>query len=104
MNGSGWNMTTMSAILAAYVRDAHQILKKPVVMEEFGIERGKPNYDRAQWIYEMLRQFYADGGDGTSYWMLEEPNYSGDDNCFTPNDTNLVNLFVIMSKQLRDGN
>jgi mannan endo-1,4-beta-mannosidase len=103
MGGSGWNMNTMSAILAAYVRDAHTILKKPVVMEEFGIEKGKPGYNQAQWIYAMMNEFYKDGGDGTNYWMLEEPNYSGDANCFTPEDTNLANLFVIMSKQLRGG-
>ena len=100
MNGVGWNMTTMKAILASYVNDSHMILKKPVVMEEFGIEKGKPGHDQAQWIYAMLQEFYADGGDGTSYWMLEEPNYSGDANCFTPEDTNLVNLFVLTAKQL----
>lgn len=103
MGGSGWNMNTMSAILSAYVRDAHTILKKPVVMEEFGIEKGKPGYNQSQWIYAMMNEFYKDGGNGTSYWMLEEPNYSGDANCFTPNDTNLVNLFVIMAKQLGGG-
>ncbi len=104
MNGSGWNMTTISSILSAYVKDAHEVLKKPVVMEEFGIEKGKPGRPQAQYIYGMMSAFYADGGDGCGYWMLEEPHYSGDANCFSPDDTDIVNLFVLQSKKMTGGN
>jgi mannan endo-1,4-beta-mannosidase len=102
-NGAGWNAKTLAAILTAYVRDAHEILKKPVVMEEFGIEKGKPGYDQAQWIYEMMRVFYAAGGDGTNYWMLGAPHDSSDANSFNPDDVNIANLFVLQAEKLEGG-
>jgi endo-1,4-beta-mannosidase len=97
-----YNLETTQAILAAYVKDGHEILKKPVVMEEFGIEKGKPGYDRPPFIYGMLKAFYDAGGNGSNYWMLSEPNY-GEGNEFDPTMPDICNVFVLKSDEIRGG-
>ncbi|HUO58486.1 MAG TPA: cellulase family glycosylhydrolase [bacterium] len=100
---SMWNLATTQELIRAYVKDAHEVLKKPVVMEEFGIDKGRPDYDRPQFVYGMMKAFYDAGGDGTQYWMLAEPNYGGDNNQLDPTQTDICNTFVEMSNALRGG-
>ncbi len=100
---SMWNLETTEAVLTSYVKDAHEVLKKPVVLEEFGIDKGKPGYDRPSFIYNMMKIFYDAGGDGTQYWMLAEPTYNGDGNQIDPTMTDICNTFVIESNELRGG-
>ena len=95
-----WDLDTAAAILRAYVKDAHEVLKKPVVMEEFGIDKGKEGYDRPLWIYQMMKVFYEAGGDGTGYWMLAEPTYGGDNNQLDPTQTDVCNEFVLQTEAL----
>ena len=100
---SMWNLETTQALMRAYVKDAHEILKKPVVMEEFGIDKGRADYDRPRFIYGMMKAFYDAGGDGTQYWMLAEPDYGGDNNQLDPTQVDACNTFVMMSNELRGG-
>ncbi len=100
---SMWNLETTQALLAAYVKDAHGILKKPVVMEEFGIDKDRADYDRPKFIYYMMKAFYDAGGDGTQYWMLAEPDYKGDNYQLDPTQVDACNTFVLMSNELRGG-
>ncbi len=100
---SMWNLETTEAVLTSYVKDARDILNKPVVLEEFGIDKSKPGYDRPYFIYNMMKTFYDTGGDGTQYWMLAEPTYNGDGNQIDPTMTDICNTFVIESNELRGG-
>jgi mannan endo-1,4-beta-mannosidase len=98
-----WNWTTTKAVIEAYVRDCHALLKKPVVMEEFGISGNKPKYDKPVWVYDMVQTFYKAGGNGTNYWMISEPGFKGDGNEFTSEQTELCNIFALEANALAEG-
>ena len=88
-----------------YVKISHGELKKPVVMEEYGVEK---KYDgelsRLQWTTELAESFLAEGGDGLNYWQLIHHNYDGLDGFeFTPQDTEYWNLFSRLAATLNAG-
>jgi len=57
-------------IIEGIIQDAHGILNKPVVMEEYGISKRKCNHiwTRESFYQFMLDEFYSKGGDGTLFW------------------------------------
>ncbi len=95
---SEWNhysKSTVDFLLKRWIKDSHEVLKKPIVMEEFGIAKGQDEYPRADWINFMLNDFYTLGGNGADYWFLVDPDYPwGDGNEFTANDIDIVNTFI----------
>jgi mannan endo-1,4-beta-mannosidase len=98
-----WNLETTVAIEKAYIQDAHAVLKKPIVMEEFGLPKSDPKYDKPLWIRAMLKAFYAAGGDGTNYWMIVEPTYRyGDGNEFDPTMTEIANAFSVTAREIEE--
>lgn len=97
-----WNWPTTKSLLERYVHEAHQKLKKPVVMEEYGIMKNLPKYDRPIWIERMVRAFYDAGGNGSNYWMLVEPSYTwGEGNEFDPTQLEIANIFAWQAGRLR---
>lgn len=97
-----WNWRTTEALLKAYVEDAHEKLGKPVVMEEYGILKNQPAYDRPLWIHRMVEAFHGAGGNGSNYWMLVEPTYQwGDGNEFDPTKVDICNVFALQAEKLK---
>jgi mannan endo-1,4-beta-mannosidase len=100
---SRWNLSTTEAVEAAYIQDAHTILKKPVVMEEFGLPNTDPKYDKPLFIRDMLKAFFAAGGDGANYWMIVDPSYRfGDGNEFDPTRWEIANVFAVTAREIEE--
>jgi len=98
---SHFSQSTVDYMFKKWIKDSHEVLKKPVVMEEYGIGKGMEEYPRADWIDFMTKDFIELGGNGANYWFLVDPDYAwGDGNEFTPNDTDIVNIFVKYSDEL----
>lgn len=98
---SRWNLDTTKSVITDYVRDGHAQLKKPVVMEEFGIPKTDPKYDKPVWIRAMMKTFFDAGGDGVNYWMIVDPEYRyGDGNEFDRTMTETANTFSVTAKEL----
>jgi len=96
-----WNLDTTKAVITRYVSDAHNILHKPVVMEEFGIPMTDPKYDKPIWLRAMMKTFFDAGGDGVNYWMIIDPEYRyGDGNEFSRNMTEMANTFSVTAQEL----
>jgi hypothetical protein len=96
-----WNLDTTKAVITRYVNDAHNILHKPVVMEEFGIPMTDPKYDKPIWLRAMMKTFFDAGGDGVNYWMIIDPEYRyGDGNEFSRNMTEMANTFSVTAQEL----
>ena len=57
-------------IIEGIIKDAHETLNKPIVMEEYGISRRELNHawTREGWYQFILDEFYSRGGDGTLFW------------------------------------
>jgi len=81
---SEYNQFSMSAtkwLLEKYIKEGHETLKKPVVMEEYGIPSGLEAYPKAKWIDFMTETFFNAGGDGANYWFYIDSGYEyGDGN------------------------
>lgn len=96
-----WNLATTKSVIERYVHDGHDLLHKPVVMEEFGLPMTDPKYDKPIWIREMMKTFFAAGGDGVNYWMIIDPDYRyGDGNEFDRTKTEMANAFSVTAQEL----
>lgn len=96
-----WNLDTTKAVIERYVRDGHALLHKPVVMEEFGIPKTDPKYDKPLWVRAMMETFYGAGGDGVNYWMIVDPEYRyGDGNEYDRTMTETANAFSVTAREL----
>jgi len=54
----------LKKVLDRLIRDAHKTLNKPIVMEEYGIPKGKCDevWTREDWYQLMLDEFYSKEG------------------------------------------
>ena len=96
-----WSLETTEALIQAYCKDANEALKKPVVMEEFGLPKKDPKYDRPVWVRALMQAFFKAGGDGVNYWMIIDPAYNGGDgNDFTAEETDTANAFALTAHEL----
>jgi endo-1,4-beta-mannosidase len=96
-----WNLDTTKAVITRYVNDAHTLLHKPVVMEEFGLPMTDPKYDKPIWLRALMKTFFDAGGDGVNYWMIVDPEYRyGDGNEFNRNMTEMANTFSVTAQEL----
>lgn len=88
-------LSTTEWMLKKFIKEAHETLGKPVVMEEYGIGSNLPDYPKAKWIYEMTRIFFENGGNGANYWFFIEPGYAyGDGFEVRPTETEYMNAFI----------
>jgi mannan endo-1,4-beta-mannosidase len=84
-----------------FIKQGHETVKKPVVMEEYGIPGGLADYPKAQWIDDMTKEFFAAGGNGVNYWMLLDPTYThGDGNEVYYNQTQYMNIFTKYANEI----
>lgn len=91
-----WSLEATKFVIEEHVRLAREVLRKPVVMEEYGIGKRDPKYDQPVFVDRMTRDFLAAGGHGLNYWMLVDPAYQwGDGNEFTIRDVGMCNLFTL---------
>ncbi|HPD19472.1 MAG TPA: hypothetical protein PLF61_07395, partial [Candidatus Goldiibacteriota bacterium] len=82
-------------LIKKFIDQAHNTLKKPVVMEEFGIPNNNPDFPKAQWIEFMIDTFFKYGGDGANYWFFIDPTYHfGDGNEINWTQTEYMNIFI----------
>ena len=100
-----YSLRAAKGAIRDYVRTAHAKLHKPVVMEEFGVEK---KYDgelnRYEWLSGMMEAFVDAGGDGLNNWMLIHDGYNGGDGHeIAPSDTEYMNLFKRLSVKVRGG-
>jgi len=96
-----WNLETTKAVITRYVQDGRSVLKKPVVMEEYGIGNTDPKYDKPLWLRTMTKTFFDAGGDGVNYWMIIDPEYRyGDGNEFDRTKPELANIFAVSAQEL----
>lgn len=98
-----YSLRAAKAAIRDYVRTAHAKLKKPVVMEEYSVEK---KYDgelnRYEWISGMTAAFVDAGGDGFNHWMLVHDGYPGTDGHeIAPADTEYVNLMKLMARRMQ---
>jgi mannan endo-1,4-beta-mannosidase len=100
-----YSLRAVKASIRDYVRTAHQKLKKPVVMEEFGVEKKyEGELSRFEWVSTMMKAFVDAGGDGFNHWMLVHDGYQGTDGFeIAPADTEYVNLIKRLSVQVNGG-
>jgi endo-1,4-beta-mannosidase len=100
-----YSLRAAKAAIRDYVRTAHDTLKKPVVMEEFSVEKKyEGELNRYEWISGMMEAFLDAGGDGLNHWMLCDDGYKGGDGHeITPADTEYVNLFKRLSARVNGG-
>jgi mannan endo-1,4-beta-mannosidase len=90
-----FSASTTKWIIENYVKQAHETVKKPVVMEEYGIPNSQEDYPKPQWIDAMTGEFFAAGGNGANYWMLIDPSYVfGDGNEVSYANPVYMNIFV----------
>ncbi len=66
---SGSNLTQQQteSLIDQYISDAHNILKKPFIMEEFNVS----GVDRAQWWSNMMAEIEKAVGDGDCFWWYD---------------------------------
>lgn len=88
-----------------YVHTAHDGMKKPVVMEEYGIEKKyDTELDRYEWISGLMQTFVDAGGDGLNQWMLVDPQYKGGDGFeLSEDDTAYANVFKRLAVTVNGG-
>jgi endo-1,4-beta-mannosidase len=85
-----------------YVKISHDTLKKPVIMEEYGVEK---KYDgelnRLEWTEGLAEDFLKAGGDGINYWQLTNESYTGTDGFeITKADVQYCNLFSRLADEV----
>jgi endo-1,4-beta-mannosidase len=85
-----------------YVKMGHEQLKKPVIMEEFAVEKKyEPEINRLEWTQDMAQDFMHAGGDGLNYWMLTNSAYTGNDGFeMTKDDTAYFNMFARLADEV----
>lgn len=100
-----YSLKAVQASIRDYVRTAHDRMGKPVVMEEFGVEKKyEGQLNRFEWIGTMMRTFLDAGGDGFTHWMLVHDGYQGTDGFeIAPGDVEYVNLVKRLALQLHGG-
>jgi len=100
-----YSLRAAKAAIRDYVRTAHTVLKKPVVMEEFSVEKKyEGELNRYEWISGMMNAFVDAGGDGLNHWMLVHDGYTGTDGFeITPSDTEYANVFKRLSVKVGSG-
>ncbi len=82
-------------LIKKFIYEAHNTIKKPVVMEEYGIPNKSDIYDKADWIDFMTDIFYKNGGNGANYWFYVDEDYEyGDGFEVKPSQTEYVNIFI----------
>ncbi|MCX8092774.1 MAG: cellulase family glycosylhydrolase [Candidatus Goldbacteria bacterium] len=92
---NNFSMSTTKWLIEKYIDKAHNELKKPVVMEEFGIPNNNPDFPKAKWIEFMMETFFKAGGDGLNYWFFIDPDYHyGDGNEVNWAQTEYMNIFI----------
>lgn len=88
-------LSTTEWMIKKFIKEAHETLGKPVIMEEYGIGSNLPDYPKAKWIYEMTRIFFENGGNGANYWFFIHPEYAfGDGFEVRPTETEYMNAFI----------
>lgn len=92
---NNFSLATTKWLIEKWVKTAHETIKKPVVMEEYGIPWGLNDFPKAKWLDAMTADFFNAGGNGANYWMFIDPEYAfGDGNQISPKDTECVNSFI----------
>ncbi len=90
-----FSLSTTEWLIKKWINDGHNIVGKPVVMEEYGISKNDEEYPKAKWIGEMTRIFFENGGNGANYWFFIDENYAyGDGFEVRPSETIYVNEFI----------
>lgn len=90
-----FSLSTTEWLIKKWISDGHNIVGKPVVMEEYGISKNDEEYPKAKWIGEMTRIFFENGGNGANYWFFIDEDYSyGDGFEVRPSETIYVNEFI----------
>jgi mannan endo-1,4-beta-mannosidase len=92
---NSFSLSTTEWLLKKWVSAAHGELKKPVVMEEYGIASNREAYPKAKWIDAMTKAFFDAGGNGANYWFFIDPSYTyGDGFEVNPTQTEYMNVFI----------
>jgi len=60
---------TTAFLIDTMIHDAHNILSKPIVLEEFGVKR-IGGWDKEYWYKFILDEFYLSDGDGAMFWQF----------------------------------
>ena len=90
-----FSLSTTEWLIKKWIKEGHETVGKPVVMEEYGISRNDEEYPKAKWIREMTRIFFENGGDGANYWFFIDENYVyGDGFEVRPSETAYMNEFI----------
>jgi mannan endo-1,4-beta-mannosidase len=92
---------TTKWLIEEYIKQGHEKVKKPVVMEEYGIPNNLDEYPKVQWIDAMTGEFFAAGGNGVNYWMFIDPSYSfGDGNEVKYDNPVYMNIFTKYANEI----
>ncbi len=90
-----FSLSTTEWLIKKWINDGHNIICKPVVMEEYGIGKNDKEYPKAKWISEMTKIFFENGGNGANYWFLTDENYAyGDGFEVRLSETIYINEFI----------
>jgi mannan endo-1,4-beta-mannosidase len=91
---NNFSISTTEWMMNKFIQTGHETLGKPVVMEEYGIPDGNPDFPKAKWIDDMNSMFFKADGDGVNYWMFVDSTKYGDANKVAPDETDFVNAFI----------
>ncbi|MEI7542980.1 MAG: cellulase family glycosylhydrolase [bacterium] len=98
---NSYSLGTTEWMIKNWVKVAHETLKKPVVMEEYGVANNMEAYPKAKWIDAMTKMFFDAGGNGSNYWMLIDPAYShGDGFEVNPEQPEYMNAFIKYTNEI----
>lgn len=85
-----------------YNQIARATLKKPVVMEEYGVEKKyEGELSRFEWTQAMAETHFRAGGQGVIYWQFIHKKYNGLDGFeFHRDDLEYFNLFSRLADEV----
>lgn len=103
---SYWGMDNKQAIswTEEHIDDAHQILGKPIIIEEFGFYRDDDGliYNRDNFYQTILNLIYKKRAGGSNFWILYNDNYPDYDGfgIYYPDDTSTVQIITKAAEKM----
>lgn len=97
----GTSLTQTMNYLQQQITDAHTVLRKPYVLEEFGKKR--PISVRDDWYTHYMDLVYANRAGGWNFWILYHDEYPDYDQfgVYYPADTSTISIIESQAARMR---
>jgi len=78
---AGWanlNISVTETLIAAWISDAHNVVKKPFVMEEFNVGKSQSTGSRSDWWKAMYSVIEKQNAAGDLFWWFQDRQIDGE--------------------------